>query len=151
MQLFVITVLPVVLAMWLRVRFLAWVLKYEALISKLSAALLFSLVSILVWAQWDKLSQQAWQVMAVCALMCLLAMAIASLIARFNRFDLAVKKTLAIEVGIQNAGTGMFVALVVLKQPELALIPLSYGLMMNIPALVLVLSHQWSRQSHSSV
>jgi len=59
-------------------------------------------------------------------------------IARWQGFDDKAVKTLSIEVGIQNAGTGMFIAAVVLNQPDLALIPLMYGLVMNIPALALI-------------
>lgn len=56
--------------------------------------------------------------------------------------DGILAKTLSIEVGIQNAGTAIFVAVVQLKQPELALTPLLYGVLMNIPVVVLIALHR---------
>jgi BASS family bile acid:Na+ symporter len=48
------------------------------------------------------------------------------------------QRTIAIEVGVQNAGTAMMVALAILHKSELAFIPLMYGLLMNIPAFAFV-------------
>ena len=69
----------------------------------------------------------------------------AYVISRMMGFDLSIQKTLAIEVGFQNAGTGMFIAAVLLKDPGLAIVPLIYGLVMNLPALVLVAVHRNNR------
>lgn len=48
------------------------------------------------------------------------------------------QRSIAIEVGVQNAGTAMMVALSILHKPELALIPLMYGLLMNLPAFAFI-------------
>lgn len=48
------------------------------------------------------------------------------------------QRTIAIEVGVQNAGTAMMVALSIMHQPQLAVVPLMYGLLMNIPACLFV-------------
>ena len=50
----------------------------------------------------------------------------------------ADRNTIALEVGIQNAGTAMMVALSIMSQPELAVVPLLYGILMNIPAFSFV-------------
>ncbi len=64
------------------------------------------------------------------------------LIAKKASLDKPDIKTLQIEVGIQNAATGIFVATDLLAWPELALIPLCYGVLMNIPALYFILSRK---------
>lgn len=48
------------------------------------------------------------------------------------------RKTIALEVGVQNASTAMVIALSIMHQPALATIPLLYGLLMNIPAFTFV-------------
>jgi len=48
------------------------------------------------------------------------------------------RKTIALEVGVQNAGTAMMIALSIMHQPALAMIPLMYGILMNIPAFIFV-------------
>ncbi|HIF9310592.1 TPA: bile acid:sodium symporter family protein [Photobacterium damselae] len=48
------------------------------------------------------------------------------------------QRTIAIEVGVQNAGTAMMVTLSIMHQPQLAVVPLMYGLLMNIPACLFV-------------
>ncbi len=62
-------------------------------------------------------------------------------LAKWQTFNRRVVKTLSIEVGIQNAGTRIFIAAVLLNQPELALVPLVYDLVMNIPAFCMITSH----------
>ncbi len=58
--------------------------------------------------------------------------------AKMFRGDKVLVKTMAIEVGVQNAGTAIFVAVVQLQRPELALTPLLYGVLMNLPAFVMI-------------
>ncbi|MGF1737577.1 bile acid:sodium symporter family protein [Photobacterium satsumensis] len=77
--------------------------------------------------------------------LCLLGMALGTIVARLLKGGEKLTKTLAIEVGIQNAGTAIFVAVVQLKQPELALTPLLYGVLMNIPIAVMIYRHQRGR------
>jgi BASS family bile acid:Na+ symporter len=50
----------------------------------------------------------------------------------------AQRRTIAIEVGVQNAGTAMMVALSILDVPALSEVPLLYGLLMNLPAFAYV-------------
>ena len=48
------------------------------------------------------------------------------------------QRTLGLEVGVQNAGTAIMVALTLLQMPALALVPLMYGILMNLPAFSFV-------------
>jgi len=138
MQLLLVTVIPVIIAMAIRHRWSAAVIKVEPAFRKGSGLLFLILVLALMIAQWEKIQQLGWQVAGLCLALCLTAMLASYLIAKLLGFDGRTKKTLSIEVGIQNAGTGIFIAAVLMNQPELALIPLTYGLVMNIPAFVLI-------------
>lgn len=93
-----------------------------------------------------KVFQQLFSSASIVAIsLCLLGMALGVIVARLLKGGEQLTKTLAIEVGIQNAGTAIFVAVVQLKQPELALTPLLYGVLMNIPVAVMIYRHQRGR------
>ncbi|WEM43213.1 bile acid:sodium symporter family protein [Photobacterium sp. DA100] len=90
-----------------------------------------------------KVFQQLFSTVSVVAIaLCLLGMALGVVVAFWLKGGEVLTKTLAIEVGIQNAGTAIFVAVVQLKQPELALTPLLYGVLMNIPVAVMIYRYQ---------
>lgn len=142
MQLLVVTVIPVIIAMLLRHYFTNRVQAIEPNFRKLTGLMFIALVILLTTAQWEKLSILGGEVIILCFTLCLLSMTTAYLIAKQLGLNKKTKKTLAIEVGIQNAGTGIFIAAVLMANPELALIPLMYGLLMNIPALILIVMNQ---------
>ena len=70
--------------------------------------------------------------------LCISALVIAYFIAGKLNVNETDRKTIAIEVGVQNAGTAMMIAFTIMHQPALAAIPLMYGLLMNIPAFLFV-------------
>ncbi|MEH6579208.1 MAG: hypothetical protein V7731_19270 [Amphritea sp.] len=47
--------------------------------------------------------------------------------------------TLCIETGVQNAGTALMVTGVILHNPEMSMSALLYGILMQLPALLLIL------------
>lgn len=142
MQLLLVTVAPVLIAMALRYYWPKVIMKIEPIFRKVTGFLFFLLVVLLLIVQWPKLQQLGSFTLLLCIglslALCLTVMGLSYWIARQQGFDLRTGKTLAVEVGIQNAGTGIFIAAVLLKNPELALIPLTYGLVMNIPAFALI-------------
>ena len=60
------------------------------------------------------------------------------------------QRTLITEVGIQNAGMATLVALSVLRWPELSLLPLMYGFLMNMPAFFVV-AYSLRAENHNVV
>ena len=141
-QLLLVTIVPVFIGMSLRQLWPAAIIKLEPWARKASGIIFFCLVLALLLVQWPQLSAMGVSIAVLCLGLCLSSMFLAYGAAVFNRFSVKVRKTLAIEVGIQNAGTGMFIASVLLARPELALVPLMYGLVMNIPAFVLIAINQ---------
>jgi len=149
MQLLLITVIPVLLGMLTRGRWLVVVLRLEPTVRKLTALMFVLLVLFLMLEQWPQLNVLGFEVAALCLSLCLCSMFAAYLFARCLSFDNKVIKTLSIEVGVQNAGTGIFIAIGVLNQPILALVPLMYGLVMNIPAFSLIAINLYRKRSQS--
>ena len=149
MQLLLITVIPVLLGMLTRWRWPAMILRLEPKVKKLTTLMFGFLVLFLMLEQWPQLNVLGLGVAALCLSLCLCSMLAAYLFARWLGFDNKVIKTLSIEVGVQNAGTGIFIAIGVLNQPILALVPLMYGLVMNIPAFSLIAINLYRKKSQS--
>lgn len=137
-QLIAITVLPISLGMIIT----KWLPKQSQLIQpmvkKLSTiAMLLIILALLITNQkiFDRfISIEGIAVLLLSSCSLFLAYFIAGKI----KVSQQAQRTIAIEVGVQNAGTAMMVALSIMHQPQLAVVPLMYGLLMNIPACLFV-------------
>lgn len=138
-----VTLLPVLLGMALNHRCRsARFERFAEFAGRTALWALFFTVAVTLAAN-TKVFYQLFSVASVAVLsLCLLGMGLGALVAKGFGEDGILAKTLSIEVGIQNAGTAIFVAVVQLKQPELALTPLLYGVLMNIPVVVLIALHR---------
>ncbi|OEE74762.1 Na(+)-dependent transporter [Enterovibrio norvegicus FF-162] len=139
LQLVAVTLMPVVLGMLLK-RFIiaTWFDKFTHAAGRTALWALFFTVAITLAAN-TKVFYQLFSVASLAVLLlCLLGMGLGALVAKGFGDDAKLTKTFSIEVGIQNAGTAIFVAVVQLQQPELALTPLLYGILMNIPVVLLI-------------
>lgn len=143
LQLVMVTLLPVLLGMALNHRCRsARFERFAEFAGRTALWALFFTVAVTLAAN-TKVFYQLFSVASVAVLsLCLLGMGLGALVAKGFGEDGILAKTLSIEVGIQNAGTAIFVAVVQLKQPELALTPLLYGVLMNIPVVVLIALHR---------
>lgn len=143
LQLVAVTLVPVAVGMLLH-RFCRapWFSRFALWAGKSALWALFFTVAVTLAAN-TKVFYQLFSVASLAVLsLCLLGMALGALVARGFGQDTVLTKTLAVEVGIQNAGTAIFVAVVQLQQPELALTPLLYGILMNIPVVVMIALHR---------
>ncbi|HIF9152686.1 TPA: bile acid:sodium symporter family protein [Photobacterium damselae] len=137
-QLIAVTVLPISLGMIIT----KWLPKQSQLIQpmvkKLSTiAMLLIILALLITNQkiFDRfisIEGIAVLLLSSCSLF------LANFIAGKIKVSQQAQRTIAIEVGVQNAGTAMMVALSIMHQPQLAVVPLMYGLLMNIPACLFV-------------
>jgi len=147
LQLMVVTVVPVALAMSIKHYFTSQTMQtFYGIAERSSLWALCLMVVITVIANGNAMLE-LFSIAALAVLvLCLLAMLLGILTARVIGGDKQLSKTFAIEVGIQNAGTAIFVAVVLLQQPQLALTPLLYGVLMNIPAALLIFM---SKKTHT--
>ncbi|HIF9249313.1 TPA: bile acid:sodium symporter family protein [Photobacterium damselae] len=137
-QLIAVTVLPISLGMIIT----KWLPKQSQLIQpmvkKLSTiAMLLIILALLITNQkiFDRfISIEGVAVLLLSSCSLFLAYFIAGKI----KVSQQAQRTIAIEVGVQNAGTAIMVALSIMHQPQLAVVPLMYGLLMNIPACLFV-------------
>lgn len=138
MQLVVITLLPVLVGMLLRYRFTASVTKYYSLMTKLAGFSLLLVILLIISTNWHVMVKSISVDGAAALSLAFCGFLLGFLISKTLGLPSQSVKTISIEVGLQNAGTAMMVALVVLQQPELAFVPMIYGLLMNIPAFSFV-------------
>ena len=76
-----------------------------------------------------------------------IAMLAGYLIARSLQLRSKQRITLAIEIGIQNAATALLVTGGILHNNEMSASALIYGVLMNIPAFLLILYRNLPQQS----
>ncbi|MDO6497364.1 bile acid:sodium symporter family protein [Photobacterium sanguinicancri] len=139
LQLTAVTLLPVLVGMALRhYTDESWFTPFAEKAGKSALWALFFTVIITVSANTEVFHLFASKATVAVIALCVTGMVMGALIARIMGEKSAVVKTFAIEVGVQNAGTAIFAAVILLGRPEFAITPLLYGILMNIPAFGLI-------------
>ncbi len=139
LQLTAVTLVPVLLGMATRHWATGeWFERFSPFANRSALGALFLTVMVTLAANTG-VFHQLFSVASVAAVsLCVAGMLLGASAAKMFRGDKVLVKTMAIEVGVQNAGTAIFVAVVQLQRPELALTPLLYGVLMNLPAFVMI-------------
>ena len=139
MQLVLITALPLALGMLWRRLGKHWLERHEQALKKFSLLTLLSMIAALLWNNSSAMGA------SITATHATLVLVLASLtllggyaLARLLRLDSRQARCISFETGVQNAGVAMFVAFSQLQLPQAGLMALLYGLLMNIPALLLL-------------
>ncbi|UTW47152.1 bile acid:sodium symporter family protein [Bacterioplanoides sp. SCSIO 12839] len=142
LPLLLVTVIPLLTGMMLAARFRDWTEQHAPLLNRLSFLLFFALVVTLAWVNANRLPELWSTVTLACLGLCLMVMTLSAFLTQAMFSNRCYSRTLAIEAGIQNAGTAMLISVTLLQRPELALVALFYGILMNIPALLLIFYSQ---------
>jgi BASS family bile acid:Na+ symporter len=137
-QLMVVTVVPVLLGMRLAHKYPATVEHIQPWVQRIVGIGFVALVIMMALANHNALPEVLSKATLAALLMCCSAMVVAYIISRIAQLSSKQGVTITVEVGIQNAGTAMMVAATLMNQPHLAMLPLAYGIIMNLPALCLI-------------
>jgi BASS family bile acid:Na+ symporter len=137
-QLAVVTLLPTVIGMCIRYFANDWSQSVIPMVKKGSAIAMLIVVTALVFTNLSIIPAMFSLHGTAVMTLCILALTVSYFIAGKLNVSETDRKTIAIEVGVQNAGTAMMIAFTIMHQPALATIPLMYGLLMNIPAFIFV-------------
>lgn len=137
-QLALVTLVPVTLGMLIRFWFPVGALAIQPHLRRISTLAMLLIVISLI-ATHMHLFDRMFSVDGL-AILLLSSLAILSgyLLAGRAGLQPQEQRTLGLEVGVQNAGTAILVALTLLQEPALALVPLMYGILMNLPAFSFV-------------
>ncbi|HKL51998.1 MAG TPA: bile acid:sodium symporter family protein [Wenzhouxiangellaceae bacterium] len=110
-------------------------------IRRLTGIAMISIVLALFAAYFDRLPAFASLETVAVLVLCCMAMLLGDRVARRAGLPDASVRSVTVEVGVQNAGVAMMVAFAILENPVLGVVPLLYGLMMNVPAFGWVFWH----------
>lgn len=137
-QLAMITLLPIILGMTIRQLAPVKSKQIEPMLKKISAIAMVVLVVVLIATNFNAIKNMIDINMFAVLLLAITAILSTNIITQQLKLSSDTQRTITLEVGIQNAGTAMMISFSILHKPELAAIPLLYGLFMNIPAFAFV-------------
>ncbi|MBY4677802.1 bile acid:sodium symporter family protein [Marinobacterium arenosum] len=138
-KLVLIALLPVLLGMLVRYRWPVFCQRMVGPVKWLSLLFLLLVVVGILRANWDAFPALVKQLGPAVLSLVLLAMLIGYGVAQRLRLAGEQATCIAIEVGIQNAGTALLVTGGILQNPTMSASALIYGVLMNLPALALIL------------
>ncbi|HKM16304.1 MAG TPA: bile acid:sodium symporter family protein [Marinospirillum sp.] len=136
LQLLLVTALPLVLGMGLRKLYPSWVQTNEQRLKQVSIGLLMLMILVLIVVNAHVLPSVFGLSALMVVLLATLALALGYGLARLVGLSQAQSRTLSFETGVQNAGMAIMIAFSFLQAPELGMVALLYGILMNIPAFI---------------
>lgn len=138
LKLFAIAVLPAILGVIVNHLWPEFCRKAEGTVKIMACLFLFIVVLGIVRANWDSLPALILQLGPAVLSLVMIAMGGGYLLASKLAMSQAQSVTLAVELGIQNAATALMVTTVILDNPVMSASALIYGILMNIPAFLLI-------------
>lgn len=137
-RLVMVMLLPLALGMLVK-RYIATAAHFALLIVKpLSICLFAAVIMAMLLQHWGVLDSWFSQIGIPVISMIFLALLLGWGLARLAQLKLAQRKTICIEVGMQNGGTALLLTQGVFNDPQMSCVPLLYGLLMLLPILFLV-------------
>ena len=136
MRLFVITVVPVSIGMWLHAKKPDLSQKLAKVVKPLSIGFLAMVIIGIVAKHWTQmpefLAAVGWPVIVLNSL----ALGLGYLFARMNGLNVPQQLTVGIEVGVQNGGTALLVTGAILGNSVMSVPPVIYGILMWGPSML---------------
>lgn len=139
LKLMVIALLPVLLGMLIRKLLPAFSLQLETPVRVLSLLFLLVVVVGIVLGNQERLLPLLLSAGPAALLLMLAALMLGYLGGRAMRLPSRQALTLAVETGIQNAGTALLVSAGVLQDAQMSAVVLCYGVVMNLPVIALII------------
>lgn len=138
-KLLAVGVLPVLIGVLIHHYWPQFCLRIEKLTKLLAGIFLLAVVTALTYENWETLPSLLVSVGPAIFSLVILAMTFGFLVAKAMKLSADHRVTLAVEVGIQNVGLAMLVTVTILQNAEMSVTALVYGILMNIPAFLLIL------------
>ncbi|MCK5918029.1 MAG: bile acid:sodium symporter family protein [Cocleimonas sp.] len=132
-RLLIVTVVPVLIGMSIKLLKPVWAEAIQPVIHKLSILLFFTVIFSMIISQWEQMPRFLEQVGVITTLMIILAMLSGYVLAKSTGLTAKQVKTMTIEVGMQNGGMALIVTQGVLDNPTMSIVPVIYGLIMLVP------------------
>ncbi len=138
LQLFMLTVLPMLAGMYLYKRFPKPAEIWEKRISKFAIGFVTVLVIGMYIKNYQLIIDSFAELGAAAFLLNIFTMAIGYSLAKLARLSQAQSTSISIEIGVQNGAMGMFIAITLLANTDMAVFPAFYSVFMYVNAFLLV-------------
>ncbi len=138
LQIFLITLLPIGLGMFLRQIFPELALRLEKVTSRLAVVLLALIIIALIIREWDRLPGFILQVGVSCVLLNVLSTLAGLYVSKLFNLGSAQQICIAIEVGIQNGTLAIAITAGLLNNPDMAIPAAVYSLFMYVTGFVAI-------------
>jgi BASS family bile acid:Na+ symporter len=132
-QLFAVALLPVALGMLARARRPDWAAWLRPRLRPAMVVLFVAATSLIITTQWETLKRDIAVAMPASMALCLIALALAYVLARTAGIVQRDAFTISIEVGLQNGALATMIAINLLKRPDLVVFPGAYALLAFAP------------------
>lgn len=139
MKVMLVTLLPVVLGIMMASLRPQLCSRMVRPVKICSLVFMMVIVVAIMRANWEDLPDLIWQVGPVALMLASCALLAGYVLARLAGLSAERRVTLAIEVGIQNAGTALLVTGGLLQNAEMSASALIYGVVMQLPAAMILL------------
>lgn len=126
--LLVITVLPVALGMLIKAKQPGFAERSQRVVKVASILALLAITFAIVSHEWDHLPGWFAKVGLICLLLGVLTTALGYFVGVVTKLERSQSITVAIEVGVQNGATGLFVTSTLLENAEMSIPPVIYSL-----------------------
>jgi bile acid:Na+ symporter, BASS family len=137
-QIFVITVIPIALGMYIQHQFPEIARRLEKVTNKLAVGFLVLIIILLVAKEWSKLPGFIVQAGMGVMLLNILGMAAGYAISKMLNLNIAQQICIAIEVGIQNGTLAIAITAGILKDAEMAIPAAIYSLFMYLTGFAVI-------------
>jgi bile acid:Na+ symporter, BASS family len=148
-QIFVITVIPIAIGMFVRHQFPEIARRLEKVINKLAVGFLGLIIILLVAKEWSRLPNLIVQAGMGVMLLNILGMAAGFAISKMLKLNIAQQICIAIEVGIQNGTLAIAITAGILKDAEMAIPAAIYSLFMYLTGFAVIAYSKNLASSHS--
>lgn len=138
LQLFMLTVMPMLAGMYLHYRFPEPAKIWEKRISKFAIGFVTLLVVGMYIKNYQLIIDSFAELGAAAFLLNICTMAIGFTLAKMARLSRAQSTSISIEIGVQNGAMGMFIAITLLANSDMAIFPAFYSVFMYVNAFLLV-------------
>ncbi|NJR16522.1 MAG: bile acid:sodium symporter family protein [Calothrix sp. CSU_2_0] len=137
-QIFLITLLPCGLGMWIKQQFPDIARRLERVTNKLAIIFLFAIISVLIIREWQRLPNFITQVGIGVALLNIISSFSGFCLGKLFQLKLSQQICIAIEVGIQNGTLAIAITAGLLKNPDMAVPAAVYSLFMYVSAAIAI-------------
>ncbi len=135
-KLFVLSIVPIIIGNIIQRFAPNWCRNHNELLRQLSGMLFVGVIALMTIVNFDKLDDVIQALGTFIIVMVCSAIASGYWGGALFRLNDKQRLTLAIEVGIQNAGMGLVITGTVLNNPAMSMALIAYGVVMQLPMLI---------------